>query len=649
MTGLLLPCIYAGGQIVCLFFLRKIALLTVYQTVAAYGVLSLLGIAFCVFAQRCQGRGEDLRDSYLVLWSGLHGAVVLGFLTRGSFCLTLTEITLVQAADLFLTVAIYWVFYLISGCVSFSIGMGNLLIGIVGTVNHYLVRFRGAPFQISDIKAARTARNVVANYHFMPDVVLVLAIGDLVIWYVLWKRYLEKRRRYHLGLLAGAMLMIGGCVVLPIREWGGLYSWSTQFALDTFWVSLAAQVQDIANPLPEDYSVERVERIIHDFEEEGAVAEDIDSGTEMPPNIVVIMNETFSDLRVLGELDTTVPVLPYWDSLKSNSIYGWANVSVLGGTTANTEYEFLSSDAVGLYPSAVPYNKYFTAWDAYPCLVSVLKQYGYETTAFHPYLSSGWNRTQVYRAMQFDHMIFQEDLDEELDTIRSFVSDAADFEYIEKYFTQKKRGVPQFYFNVTMQNHGGYTYEGDDFETEVRLAGKAEGQFPQAEQFLTLMKESDEALKGLLEFFTSYDEPVIVVMFGDHQPKLEDEFYEYITGEKEEEWSFEQRMRQYKTPFMIWANESAALDTPENTGDVSVNYLALLLMQRAGLPMSEYQQFVWREYSRYPVVSQLGLQDASGNQYVKGTEAFQTLTQDYRMLIYNHTVDTEHRYEDFFR
>lgn len=62
------------------------------------------------------------------------------------------------------------------------------------------------------------------------------------------------------------------------------------------------------------------------------------------------------------------------------------------------------------------------------------------------------------------------------------------------------------------------------------------------------MKASDEALKGLLDYFSEYEEPVIVVLFGDHQPRLEDGFYEYVTGQPVGAWDPEQRMNQYKTP-----------------------------------------------------------------------------------------------------
>ena len=134
-------------------------------------------------------------------------------------------------------------------------------------------------------------------------------------------------------------------------------------------------------------------------------------------------------------------------------------------------------------------------------------------------------------------------------------------------------------------------------------------------------------------------------MFGDHQPRLEDEFYEYITGVSLNNWSLEQRMNQYKTPFMIWHN----YDTQEkDIGELSVNYLAAVLMSEAGLEMSEYQQYVFRQYEKYPVIMSLGMTDVSGNVFPKGSEEYMARTTDYRWLVYNHTAEKDNRYESFF-
>ncbi len=676
----LIPYIYIILQMVFLFLLRKVFLLTVYQTVAAYGAICLTGLGIMALSDRSTHRTYGLaalRDCYLIFWSGVHGVIVLGMLTVGSYYLTLTQVTFVQIVNIFLGIALYWMLYLILGRTQWAIGWGNFAIGLMGTVNHYLMRFRGAPFQLSDIKAAETAWNVFQNYDFTPDVVLIAALLDLLLWYLVWRQYLrcgvrrktdlgeqQERRKGNFGksvmrvggvcktvprwnawIISITVAVLGGCVSLPLIHFEEIYANTLQFAGDVYLSRLLAESMGSTQTLPTDYSAEDAELVMNRFGEETEPQPDTQENMTAAPNIIVIMNEAFSDLRVLGELETTVPVLSYWDSLQDNCIRGWANVSVLGGTTANSEYEFLTSDAVGLFGNAIPYNQYFYTGESYPGLVSVLKEQGYETTAFHPYLSSGWNRPQVYRAMGFDHIIFYEDIDEKMDTMRLYVSDSADYSYIMRYFDEKEKGVPQFFFNVTMQNHGGYTYSGSDFETTVQLVGEMQGRFPQTEQYLSCMKASDEALEELLSYFARYEEPVIVVVYGDHQPRLEDGFYQYVTGQNTMAWSLEQRMDQYKTPFIIWHNYPAE---SRDLGDVSVNYLAAVMMAQTGLKMSEYQRYTLTQYEKYPVVTALGLRDAAGGLYPAGSDAFRELTREYRLLVYNHTADAKGRRETFF-
>ena len=658
-----IPCLYAFLQIAVLFLLRKFLLLTVYQTVAAYAAVCMAGIILLFLSERFPG-GRKLSwrmvsDSYLMFWSGIHGVIVLGFLTCGTYYLTLTQVTIVQIVNLFLGAALYWFFYLVTGRPVTAVGIGNLMIGLLGTANYYLMRFRGAPLSLGDFKSAKTAVNVVGNYDFTPDGMLVFGLIDLLLWYLVWKFAFagrkRKSRRFHPVSVVVTAVVVCGCIALPVMRFDRIYAQTNQFSQDTYLATLLSEIMGSTQSLPEDYSLDEVRRIIEAYEEDqkvqGNEEEDDILGTDENssvmefPNIVVIMNEAFSDLRVLGDFETTEPVLEYWDSIQENVIRGWANVSVLGGNTANSEYEFLTSDSMGAYSAAVPYNSYFSSGDAYPGLVSNLKELGYETVAFHPYLSSGWNRTQVYRAMGFDRILFLEDVEEELDTLRIYVSDRGDYSYLQTYFDQKEEGAPLFFFNVTMQNHGGYTYSGDNFETTVQLAGEMQGEYPQAEQYLSLMRESDKALEELLAYFEQYREPVVVVVFGDHQPNLEEGFYQAVTGQASAQWDLEQRMKQYKTPFIIWHNyETESVDLEE----VSLNYLAGILLGQLGLPMSEYQQYVMELYESLPVISSLGIKTADGALYAKGSEEYENLIRDYRLLIYHHTAEGENRLEDFF-
>lgn len=626
--------IYGFIQVIFLAVLRKYYLLTVYQTVAAYLFVCLCGVIVLKFV-----RNKAVQNIYLLMWSSFHGIIILGFLTQGTFYLTLTQINKVQIVNLFLGFLLYWIFYLISGKGQTAVAVGNLVIAVMGITNHYLMRFRGAPFQISDLKAAKTAGNVFLNYDYMPDLYMLFTVIDLFVWYKLIKQEYQKRelKKRQIPDAIVTVAAVFACIPLVNGTYQKIYSETGQFSKDSYLAELLADAEGKTESYPEGYSAENAKKILQDFNSQAPEKQETVSTAKQMPNIVVIMNEAFSDLRVLGEIETDQPFLEYWDSLEENCIKGWANVSVFGGTTANSEYEFLSSDATALYQNPViPYNNYFEQTDVYQSMVSVLKDQGYETTAFHPYLSSGWNRTQVYRAMQFDHIIFLEDLEQPLDTIRLYTSDEGDYTYIRQYFDQKEKNTPQFFFNVTMQNHSGYTYDGDNFKTTVHLRGDAAGKFPQAEQYLSLIRESDKALKGLLEYFENYEEPVVVVMFGDHQPKLEEEFYSYVTGITRDQWDLTQQRKQYKTPLLIWHNYAAG---SENIGDISLNYLAPLLLQDTGLNMSDYQHYVLGQYEELPVINSVGIVDANGNVYVRGSEEFTERTREMQMLVYAHTVE----------
>ena len=61
---------------------------------------------------------------------------------------------------------------------------------------------------------------------------------------------------------------------------------------------------------------------------------------EEMPNIIAIMNESFSDLNVVGDLQTSEDYMPFIRSMTKNTIKGQLLVSPFGGYTCNTEFEF---------------------------------------------------------------------------------------------------------------------------------------------------------------------------------------------------------------------------------------------------------------------------------------------------------------------
>lgn len=80
---------------------------------------------------------------------------------------------------------------------------------------------------------------------------------------------------------------------------------------------------------------------------------------------------------------------------------------------------------------------------------------------------------------------------------------------------------------ITMQNHGGYTETYDNFPENYYKVGRS---YTDANQYLSLVHESDEAVKNLISYFSKVDDPVEIIFFGDHQPSLNSNFYPILNG-----------------------------------------------------------------------------------------------------------------------
>ena len=162
-------------------------------------------------------------------------------------------------------------------------------------------------------------------------------------------------------------------------------------------VTFAMDLEYLAIDKPSGYNADEAK-------EELAEYADAETETNQKlPNIIVIMDEAFADLKVLDEFYTNVDYMPFVHSMqngKENTVSGYLNVSVCGGNTANSEFEFLTGITMAFLPTgSIPYQQYIK--QDIPSLASYLSGLGYQTYAQHPYLASGWNRDKVYEWMGF--------------------------------------------------------------------------------------------------------------------------------------------------------------------------------------------------------------------------------------------------------
>lgn len=531
--------------------------------------------------------------------------------------------------------------YAIFGKLNLSIVFSNSIIFILGVTNYTITCFRGTPFVPWDILSMKTAVYVAGSYtfNFNHYILLATSLFSLILSIGLKAKYTIKKQcfNYAFRVVSLAVILITTIVfyktnIINYFDFeNNLWKPIDEYSNNGFLASFIKQSKNLFNDVPKNYSSESVQNILENLEKSSFSNNSCDEN----PNIIVIMNESYSDLTVNGDFKTTEEYMSYFYGLEENTIRGNTYVSVLGGQTPNSEWEFLTNNSMAFMPyRTVPYQQYIRKRSY--SLATTLKNQGYIANAIHPWYGSGYRRNAIYPLLGFDSFKSIETLDN-LDYLRKYPTDLSTYKYVIEQFKNKSDNEKIFYFVVTMQNHSGYDLEGYDSTVFLTYIESC----PRVEQYLSLMKESDKALEYLINYFENYDEKTLILFFGDHQPPyLEDEFWETIMEDPSNETT------KYITPFILWAN----YDIDEQYVDkISLNYLSMLLLDTAGLKTTPYMEFLRNIQSALPVITGNGYIDTSGNYYTFDEESkYSELLHDYKIIQYNNVFDSKNRVNELF-
>ena len=296
-------------------------------------------------------------------------------------------------------------------------------------------------------------------------------------------------------------------------------------------------------------------------------------------------------------------------------------------------------------PRAVPYNNLLSG--ILPSMTRTLKMQGYSgNNSYHPYKRDGWNRPNVYSYLGFENFYSEEHYKDAKYT-RNFVSDASDMKQIIKdYEAEKKKSkAPYYQFNVTVQNHGGYVGQRGKVNVDVKVTTSGLST-EENNQYMTLVKQSDDAFKELVEHYKKVDEPTVIVMFGDHQPPLVEQFYETLFKKKQSEFTTEDTANWYSTPYVIWANYD--IEEKEHV-DMSCNYLSSYLLDMIGADVTGYNKYLMNLRKKLPVVTALFYKGDDGKFYdIDKKSKYSNDLNDYAIIQYNELFDQKNRVNDFF-
>ncbi len=556
-------------------------------------------------------------------------------------------------ANLILYYLFFGVLLALTGWPALSMCLMILVCALAGLANYFVILFRSAPILPWDLGSFGVAMSVAGNFSYTLTVracnVILLFMAAAALALKVNIRIRPKKKKYRAGALVLLVCLLAAfCRYVQTDDAADRFSMDktlftpkVMYRNNGLFLSFIVNTRYLHIEKPEGYSEEaalaaaQAADAVRSGDGEDALTED----EGIRPNIIVVMNEAFSDLRVLGDYETNKEVMPFIDSLSENTQKGYMYSSVLGGNTANTEYEFLTGSSLYWLPvGSVAYQQYLK--DALPALPGQLSAQGYTSVAMHPYNASGWNRNRVYEYLGFDETFFLPAF-KEAEKLRSYVTDWATYEKIIECYENKAPEDRLFVFDVTMQNHGSYTKRFDNFEPDIEIVDGKGKYLAATEQYLSLIRVSDDAFRDLCGYFSQQAEPTLILMFGDHQPA---DYCAAAVNQTRDD-TIEGREMQYMVPFVLWAN----YDIEESEGDLtSANYLGQRLLKTAGLPLTGFQYFLMKQAEEIPVITANCAMDADGVFYDRQDEALSETLEDYAFFQYNLMVDKKNRLTEFF-
>ena len=539
---------------------------------------------------------------------------------------------------------VYWLLFFLTGYTLAACLIGDAFFFVFSLANYFVVKFRSAPIVPWDFFSIGTAASVMRDYSYEVSLQAGICIG-IYIFLIILALFTRGRIRKRLSQAALVLILGIGLFGYVRVLHTDFFMKSMELSQTLFYPYLMSRKDGMTTAFlidlkflnvdkPAGYSAAEEAALLDQYP---AATSDLPGDTEVSglPNIIVIVDEAFSDLAVLGDFDTNMDYMPYMHSLQQgaeNTITGWLNVSVKGGNTANTEYEFLTGHTMRFLPaSSVPYQQHIFGEKS--SLASWLKELGYASTAIHPFNSNGWNRVRVYPWFGFDTFLYDEHFSG-ASRVRKYIDDESCFNKILEQLEDKEEGQPLFVFAVTMQNHGGYSEDFENFTVDVTALN---GESKTLDRYLSLMTLTDEALERLIRRLAEVDEDTILVFFGDHQPTdaVVQPVWE-LHGVTDTSLTEEELSRRFLVPYLIWAN----FDIEEKTGtETSVNYLAAHVLEQAGVPLSPFLQYQKTLEEKLPVIAVQKVTTADGHILSESDESVNETILAYQKMQYYRMFD----------
>lgn len=552
-------------------------------------------------------------ESLLLAYGNYHKDIFTGYFAHPTLILLNVLPAVMLTAALWLACGRAWIAHLVSSLVVVGFSVGD----------YFKLVFRDDPLLAVDMKDIGIGVKFgVGSYSLFINAriavcIVCTVVGTLFLAFFVRARIKFRRRAITWAVRAGGVLLLALCV-LPLR---GVYTdnalynsienfdypkanvWSStqRFITRGFVYPFLHSVPDAIQTKPDGYSKDAAEQILSAY-----VDDDIPSDRKV--NIIGIQFEAFNDLERLGVTGINDAVYANYRLLEAESYTGRLITNIFAGGTVDTERTFLT----GLYRvddfrhDLGSYVRYFG-------------DQGYFTEGAHPCYDWFYNRKNVNKYIGFDEYWFIENRYGEMNNGNVVYDDQFIPDLVKLYFDRDK-SVPYFNFSVTYQGHGpyatySYTMWGDGW---WNAEGARHDTYYILNNYFALVKNTNDNVWDMVNRLRDDPDPVVLVMFGDHNPWLGNSNSVYADLVINLDTSTEEGFyNYYSTRYVIWANDAAkktlGFDFSGSGPDMSPCFLMNQLFDICGFGSgSKYMQFMDDMYSYTPVLNTGGFYVENG-------------------------------------
>lgn len=387
--------------------------------------------------------------------------------------------------------------------------------GVLGIINFVMRIMRITPLGFYDFIIFFDNFSITNSYLSFGEIALIL-LGLIGLFTGLTLTFLRTGKAQPQRPLAACSLVLLAAFTLLVTPsyayWAQDYSNPAKaYERFGFAYSLLRSAVDRGIARPETYT----EKVIDDILPEGSVT---DVSAAAAPNFVFLQLESFIDPALYRGVVCSENPVPTFTRLRDSCQSGYLHVPMVGGGTANVEFEVLTG--MRLFDFGTGEYPYSTVLTGTVCEsgAHVLRKLGYTTHAIHSNTATFYQRHKVFASLGFDTFTSLEYMNDYTTTPLGWCRDIHLLPCIMDAL--KSSTSRDLVFTVTVQGHGKYDAAAPAAPYAISASGIDEGIKNEFEYYIHQLQETDAFLQALLTELESYPEPVVLVLYGDHLPAL---------------------------------------------------------------------------------------------------------------------------------